>query len=490
MDRADVIRGQKELDERLQSRRRFIKYGAGVILTAATAGSIYELLSNIPGSNGKTTSTTASETASTSKQIYDPLISSLDMYPKYIDPTDAYDIIFTQKSSDPQSLPLSYSWLIDGKQATTGDSFKTKLPVGNHDVGLQVSNGVKSSSAYKSFTVEPDQLPDPNDPTKPLYPTKRLNIKYKGMRYSVGVWAPYAQTPTPEIEEMDEQLDTIQKEIGCNAILGDADAGYKDNEQRLINFGKLAIEKGFERIYIQPEYMDLTVNQTIENIGKFAERVKPLRDLSDSVVLVVGHEFGLETYGIIPGETWSDRLRYTTQHDNWLGNVRATVPSMITKIVSLCKQKYGYPITYSAAIWEDDLIPWSNPIFESVCTDAYIFDSVGWTADWIKNHLSSLKRFGKPVNSAEWGCMTFTGAGVISGTSPLYVEQNPYDEDEQANYIRNYCEMLNKADINGSFYTLYADNPTFEKGFGLLHNNNISRKKGFYMYKSYARASN
>jgi Glycoside Hydrolase Family 113 len=446
------------------------------VIGASVLGLDY-LLTTKPAS----TSQIASTSTSTSKFNLPPL-ASFGFTPKYLNPTDRQTIRFTNLSTDLNGDPLTYKWLVDNQLASIDKDYSTILPVGQHSVELEASDSASKATTEQTIVVEPDQI----------FPANSLNVRYKGMRYSAGAWAPYAKTLTPNSDRMDEELSTIMKELGCNAILAMAGEGYEDN---LIECGKLAIQKGFERVYIQQEYMDSTIDETIQKVHNFAEKMKPLSEMSDSVVLVVGHEFGLETSGIIPGSTWYDRLQYQTEHNDWLGKVRSALPAMLSAILADCKQNYGHPITYSAAIWEDDLVPWQDPSIESVCVDAYIMDSVGWTADWISRHLSSLKKIGKPVNSAEWGCMTFTGAGAISGTSPLYVQQHPYDEEEQANYIQHYCEMLNQARISGSFYTLYADWANYPKGFGILHGDSSQRepakyrKKGFYAYKSYQRMS-
>ena len=463
----------RTLERRCLNRRRFLKYAGGTAaVVGASALGLDYFLTPRPSALNQTSALTA-----TSSQFKLPPIAQFDYVPKYIEPTDQQLVQFTNLSTDLYGDPLTYQWFVDNQPVSTEKDYSAKLPVGSHTVELRTSDPtITACPCYSiiesTITVESDQI----------YPTRQLNVTNKGMRYSAGAWAPYAATPTPTSDEMEEQLGTIRNELGCNAILVNAGAGYEEN---LIECGRIAIEKGFDRIYIQPEFMDSTIDETIQKVHEFIESIKPLRAISDSVVFVVGHEFGLETYGIIPGNTWYDRLQYQIEHNDWLEKVRSALPNMLDSIITDCKQNYGYPITYSAAIWEDDLVPWHDPSIESVCVDAYIMDSVGWTADWISEHLSSFKEFGKPVNSAEWGCMTFTGAGAVSGTSPLYVGQNPYDENEQANYIQQYFQMLNGADIGGCFYTIYTDPPTYPKGFGLL--NGLDRKKGFYMYKSYQR---
>jgi hypothetical protein len=69
----------------------------------------------------------------------------------------------------------------------------------------------------------------------------------------------------------------------------------------------------------------------------------------------------------------------------------------------------------------------------------------------------------------------------------VYREQNPYDENDQADYVRRYCDMLNRARISGCFYTQY--NEDYDKGYGLYNPVTRKRKKGFYMYKSYQRSA-
>jgi hypothetical protein len=280
---------------------------------------------------------------------------------------------------------------------------------------------------------------------------------------------------------MDEQLDTIHHELGCNAIVIFAGGDYEDE---LIECARLAIEKGFDRIYVGPEYMAASPEETVERIGRLAPRVRTLREKSDSIVFLVGHEFGLET-AIVPGNDWFERLENLKKGMGW-DEITRILPGMFNKIIKVCNENYGYQIAYRAIAWtEVDLVPWSNAAFESVGVDAYVQEGVGWTEDWILNLLSRLKMYRKPVCSMEAGCYAIKGAGRFAGQAPL--PENPYDEDEQANYIRRYCDMLNRARIDGYYYTAYNDD--WDKGYGLYNPDTRKRKKGFYMYKSYQRAS-
>jgi hypothetical protein len=460
-------------------RRRFLKYSGAAAVTVGALAAAYYLCNTALRRNVEVTIPSATKTESTaSTRVNHSPVANFKYKPYYLDPTDQQTIQFTNLSTDEDGDPLTYEWLVDNEPVSTEEDYSTKLPVGQHDVRLEVSDPLTKNTTTQTVTVEPDQI----------YQTKPLKIKHKGIRMTVG-WKGMGHTP---IDVTEEKLDAIHNELGCNAVII---FGNTEFENDLIEAGKLAIEKGFDRIYIAPMYLDLPLDETVENIGEFARRIKTLRQLSDSIVFMVGHEFTFDSYGLVPGETYPERLAYPIDHPNWDLEVKRVLPNAFRRIIALCKENYGYPITYAATIMEceSNLVPWSDPIFESVGTDAYVWDKVGWTQDWIIHHLDRLTRYGKPVNSTEWGCLTYKRASQEWAFTDADLAEYPYDEDEQANYIQQYCEMLNRAKIDGAFYTQIDDERP--KGYGLYlatthpFGPGSSRKKGFYMYKSYQRAS-
>ena len=447
-----------------------MKYaGATTAVVGASALGLDYVLESRTASVNKATGLTPTKSSS---KINHPPVASFKRKPWYLNPTDQQTIEFTSNCYDADNDPLTYAWYVDGNRLGEQKDYSTKLSTGDHAIRLDISDGLAQDSVEQSVTVAPGQI----------YPTRPLHLRYKGTSYCVGTIAPeWDLGYTPDKEMMGEQLDTIHDDLGCNAIVVDAGVDYEDN---LIECSELALEKGFERVYVQPRYMGLKVDETIEKIGEFGIRVRALREASERVVFSIGHEFGLET-AIVRGDTWFDRADNLSA--DWQ-KVTATLPGMFAKIIRVCKESYGYKISYSAIPGgEVDLVPWENPIFESVGADAYVMPVIGWSEDTILTLLSRLKIYQKPVFSMETGCMTFKGAAYYGGVVPRDVSARPYDEDEQAGYIKRYCDMLNRARIDGYFYTQYNDNPYFENGYGLY--NGFKRKKGFYMYKSYERAS-
>jgi len=452
------------------SRRRFLKYaGAGVLAVGGAVAAHYVCNASLRG-NVEITSPTAALT--TSQRENHPPVASFKRKPWYLNPTDQQTTQFTSNCYDADNDSLTYAWYVDGNRFSEQRDYSTRLSTGDHTIRLDVSDGLSQDSIEQSVTVASDQI----------YQARPLRLRYKGTSYCVGTIAPeWDLGYTPDKEMMGEQLDSIHDDLGCNAIVVDAGVEYEDN---LIECSKLAIEKGFERVYVQPRYMSLTVNETVDKIGEFAARVRALREASERVVFSVGHEFGLET-AIVRGSTWFDRADNLSA--DWQ-KVVAALPGMFAKIIKVCKQNYGYELSYSAmAGGEIDLVPWENTIFESVGVDAYVMPVIGWDEGRIVDLLSRLKIYRKPVCSMEAGCVTFKGSAYYGGVVPRDVSSRPYDEEEQAGYIKRYCDMLNRAGIDGYFYTQYNDNPYFQNGYGLYNSN--KRKKGFYMYKSYERTS-
>lgn len=447
-------------------RRRFLKHaGATAAVTAVSALGLSHLLSSVRANS--------------------PPVADFSYKPKYLVPSADQPIQFTNLSISPDGNPLTFVWSVDGNVMTNEKDFSAKLSSGQHQIHLNVSDGNATTSKSAAITVEPDQLTDSAYQQKPLY------VKYKGVRYFVGKQStvtPEPDFPEPTNEEMDEQLTTIHDELGCNAI---TICGGLPSEDRMIQCALTAIDKGFDKIYVQPGYLDSTVDETIDSISKFAPKVKTLRDKSNAITLMVGHEFQIETV-IVPGSgaTLNDRWKYSQNNAQYWNMVKQILPPMFSRIVEVCKNNYGYPITYAATPQEarDSLIPWSNPAFESVGVDAYITDP-SMDEKWMGNLLNNLKQFGKPIIVPAFGMESYAGADKYGGSNPLYIDDNPYDEEPQARYIVREVNMFNQAGIDGCFWGARYNDKQYARGHALYNPQTLARKKGFYMYKSYQRVS-
>jgi hypothetical protein len=433
--------------------------GLIVIVLVLVAGAGYYLTSI-----GPTTSVTTS-------RANRPPKADFEIKPKYINPTNETIIKFINKSTDPDADPLTFTWLIDGQPVSQDKDYATRLRVGRHQIQLRVTDGQTTASNYEAITVEPDQI----------YPAKNIRIKIKGMKYAVGRAAPELTVTPKEIpnhEKMVDQLGTIHDEMGCNAVYLQAGAEYEDN---LFDACEIAIQKQFDHIYPDLKFMHTPLDETVERLRKLAPRMAVLREKSPSITWVIGSEYVFQIKDIIPGNTFQEQTAWMYANNNgYITRMRENIPQVFRRIIPVIKANYPYPVAYAAEVNEAQFVPWNDPIFECVGTDAYLQDAWGANEAYLINYFSNLKRFGIPVIDFEFGCKAFTGAGAQTGYPPGW-NKAPYDENEQANYIDRYCAMQDRAGIDGIFYYIY--NEEWDRGFGLY--NGMSRKRGFYMYKSY-----
>jgi len=450
------------------NRRRFLKHAGatGAVIGASALG--LDLLTMRP------TSTPTEMMTSTKLNL--PPVAEFSFTPNYLNPTDQQIVRFTSESYDLDGDSLAYKWMVDGEPVSEEKDYSAKLPVGRHFARLEVSDGYYNETTDNAIiTIEPDQI----------YPTKQLRIKYKGMDYAASRVSPELDmTPSviPDHERLDEQLSTIHDELGCNAVSIWAGDGYEDN---LIEACRIALQKRFDRIYVLPKYMHFTVDEIAEKLAKLAPRITSLRETSDKIVWVIGNEFTYCVKDLIPGDTFRDKQTWVhNHHDGYIEAQQTNIPRVFETILPVIRKIYRYPVAYNAGPNEIDLVPWNDPLFESVCWNAYLKPAYRESTEKsLLDKFSQLKRFRKPIIASEFGCATWTGAGQASDTT-LFQSQ-AYDEDEQADSIDRHCMMFNDARIDGAF--LYIHNEEWDKGFGLY--NGKKRKKGFYMYKSYQRAS-
>ncbi|MCX6658786.1 MAG: twin-arginine translocation signal domain-containing protein [Candidatus Bathyarchaeota archaeon] len=456
------------------SRRKFLYAGAG----AATAAGIGYLTKNYwsPLLEGTTPTSTLIPTASPKSENNPPYADVTLKKPRYIKPCVGQEVQFSNSSGDPDRDSLTYQWFVDERLRSDSKDLVTEFEQeGRHSISLIVSDGKLKDDTGFYIDVEPDQI----------YPPQPLYVKYKGASYYVGPAGSEWSNSVPSAEEMDEQLDTLHDDLGCNAVIVTGGGSFED---RMIECGEMAVRKGFDRVYIQPRYVDFTVDETIERISKFAPKVRSLREMYGDVVgFCFGHEFPFET-SIVRGGSFLGRWRTGMTGVDW-GKVKSVLPSMFRRIIDICKKNYGYQISYAAMPVECDenLVPWSDPIFESVGVDTYITETneIDNGEKWWSNLFSRLRVYRKPIFSFDWGMMSYVGADRWGGLSPLYCREPPYDEEPQVAYTRKTLTMLHRERIDGCFWVMYNDN--FDRGHGLYNPNTHRRKKGFYMYKSYQR---
>jgi hypothetical protein len=455
------------------SRRKWLEYAGGAALAVGAGLVAYQSRDKwlpyvMPGPSPTPTptATTHGPTAENNPPYADFEI----VRPKYIYPTVEQEVHLRSNSKDEDGDPLINRLYVNDVLELETDSedlrFKFK-EAGTNRVKLEVSDGKLTNERELYLEVEPSEM----------YPINPLDVKYKGIIYFAGPMPDWRYIRPPQKDKMEDELDTIRNELGCNAIRITGDGSAGDN---LIECGKIAIEKGFDRVYINPRYLGQNLESTHKKIVEFAPEVKSLREMSTAVVYMFGSEISIEQTGMVEGPNWFARMASISKY---LNRIQSKLRPFINNVISALEDSYGYELAYASGQWEHELglVPWENTAFESVMSNVYLQEYYGWTEQWAMNFLQGMKRYGKPVHTSEFGCFSYVGAGKYGGAGSIYMDNKPEDQKEQADYIIKFCNMLNRVKIAGCQYVMWDD--PYPQSTGLI--NGKKRKLGFYALKSF-----
>jgi len=383
-----------------------------------------------------------------------------EIRPRYTNPTDQTLIKFLDMSTDLDRDLLTHAWFIDGRLVNTSRDHSGKLSVGNHSVQLVVSNGRFQSSFERIVSVE----------SSSMYQQRKLLIPIKGICYSTGIFSWQPAFKPPEVEEMMEDLETIKREVGCNAIriFGDFDIDMLECARR-------ALSLGFKVIALSPRYVGSDSEETERKVIAFATRAQHLLNSahsSASIVLFVANELTLDTKDL--AEDRRDLGKKTTQ---------LRLNRYLEKIANSVRAVFSGKISYAAGIWED--VEWDKLPFDMVALNMYL--NSGNREDVLKR-ISDLQKTGRPVWITEFGSCTYQGAFQYGATAHEHLDYQPYSQEEQAAVIEATLLLLNSTNVNGCFlYKYKAYKPDDRESYGVLKfdNGSFRRKLSYYIYQSY-----
>jgi len=377
-----------------------------------------------------------------------PPKADFEISPKYINPIDETLIKFINRSTDPDGDKLIFAWFVDGRPVNSSGDHWTRLPVGNHTVEVVASDGMAYASKERIVTVERNSV----------YPARRLSTPIKGIVYRLS--DPLSSVfKSPDDEEMEEDLQVIREELGCNAIriYGDYKAWPKRREyfdyvdSRVIECTKLAIAKGFETIVVSPVYQDLNINQTVVEVGNLAKKIENLSEgTGKRIIFMVGNSISLAASGLLESSTWEERAKevllrmndptYLNQLNYWL---RRLLDVSRSSGKSLRLSYAASPSEVSNLEFPFDRIRWAELDIDIIAMHTYLDQD---SQNWLKSKLLHCKKYGKPVFSSEVGALAVEGAFSIPEEE---IKSRRHSQEDQAWVLRQTVDMLQEIGLNG-----------------------------------------
>jgi hypothetical protein len=287
-------------------------------------------------------------------------------------------------------------------------------------------------------------------------------MRGKGICYDTGFFNRGVSTHEPfDPEVVGRELRIIAGDLHCNAVRitgGDP--------ERLRIAATHAAAAGLE-VWLSPFTTDLTGEELLELLAGCAEHAERLRRQGAEVVLLTGSELSITNRGIVPGETFEDRVALLTPSNPRLGRLLAAVPArvndLLAKAVPVVRERFGGRISYASLPFER--VDWTP--FDVVSTDAG-YRSIE-TADRYADDVSALVAQGRPVAITEFGCCTYKGAADRGPRGAEIVEWDAAtvtpvrldgdytrDEGEQATYLREVLDVLTAAGVDSAFVYTFA----------------------------------
>jgi hypothetical protein len=287
-------------------------------------------------------------------------------------------------------------------------------------------------------------------------------MRGKGICYDTGFFNRGVSTHDPfDPEVVGRELRIIREDLYCNAVRitgGDPD--------RLKVAASHAAAAGLE-VWICPFTNDLTADELLDFLAGCADHAERLRRQGAEVVLLTGSELSVCNQGIVPGETFEDRVAQLNRSNPQLGRLLATVPArvddLLAKAVKVVRERFGGKVSYASLPFER--VDWTP--FDFVATDAAYRSAE--TADRFADGVRALLAHGKPVAITEFGCGTFKGAadrasdgaGIVewdaATVTPVRLDGDyARDEDEQATYLRELLDVFEAEGVDTAFVYCFA----------------------------------
>ncbi|GLY51011.1 hypothetical protein [Lentzea sp. NBRC 102530] len=286
---------------------------------------------------------------------------------------------------------------------------------------------------------------------------KRGGVCYDtGVLHAVGAPLSRARWSRPQLER---EIGLIA-DLRCPSI-----TAFGTDLGRLAETTDVALRRGI-RVFVQPRLYDHPQSEVLEHMAEAARTAEQKRH-GDNVTFVTGCEHFLFTPGIIPGDSFLERIATIPSITDWAGVIRR-FREFVVKAVEVSRREFHGRITYGAAAGADaDWNDWS--LFDLVGLDYY--DHCETDAEYTTD-LDEYRRWNKPLMILEYGCCTFTGAAKAGGMGwdivdwevepPVVKPGFERNEREQADHVARMLRVFAaQPDVEGShlYSVISPDSP-------------------------------
>ncbi len=254
-------------------------------------------------------------------------------------------------------------------------------------------------------------------------------MRGKGICYDTGFFNRGVSTHEPfEPEVVARELGILREDLHCNAVR----ITGGDLERLKVAAGHAAAA-GLE-VWLSPFPTDLAAEELLELLAECAEHAERLRRQGAEVVLLTGAELSVCNRGIVPGETFEDRVRLLSPANPSLRELLAAVPGRVNDLlgraVPVVRERFGGKVSYASIPFER--VDWTP--FGVVSTDA--------------GYRGAADRGAHGADVVEGDAATVTALRLDGDYNR--------DEDEQAAYLRELLDVFTAEGVDSAFVYTFA----------------------------------
>lgn len=262
------------------------------------------------------------------------------------------------------------------------------------------------------------------------------------------------------------EIAAISDELHCNAI-----QVVGTDLSRLELASRVASEYGLT-VWLQPRLFEQDAQAQLSHMTETAELATELAENGVDIVFSVGCETSLFQRGLVPGETFSERLQplFTATGDA-AEQIAERLNAFLAASVGAASAHFSGPLTYSAGSWER--VDWTP--FEIAGVNLYRDQrNRANYREILRGHLGH----GKPLVITEFGCSMFEGAGqygaggfeIVDYTTqpPSIPETFVRSEEEQARELVELLTIFEEEGVYGAFiynflsqFDVYSEDPQY-----------------------------
>jgi hypothetical protein len=266
-------------------------------------------------------------------------------------------------------------------------------------------------------------------------------------------------------ELMEAEVGLVSDRLNANCI-----TVYGSDFGRLTKTATAALDRGLH-VRLDPRLANHGQDDVIDHIAEVARLAEALRAEGGDVSLTVGTEHSILTNGILPGDSYLERMATVYFDGDMRFGVRVGKPltpqviesitesaprlnSFLGRAAAAARGAFGGELSYSGPSWEQvDWTPFDLVGIALFLNPAYLTP---------EQHLAALARYrvhGKPVLISGFGVGSYQGAekkgffnwDIVDRTqaSPVVLDGYVRDEGAQAAYYRKMLGIFEEAGVHG-----------------------------------------